>query len=272
MTNQEIVALYQDKSFKGRFIGNYLKAKSSTSSFWSESEAEQQWLTVFNMLAAAHSSADPSPIHKVSKTELMASMLYVSETGLSFRKEDKEIYLYTECADGRHHILKTRLGYKGMMRIVMGTGLFRYISVELVLQGDTFSWLGQEKAPVFVSAGPVKNRDVECGFVGFKYLDGDRLYFKIDGDELLQIERASKAHAAIAYGDESSSLYSTPWRHRMLAIAVWRNAYNRLRQVVIFGSALSQSMIDQQGNVEFKPESPPDFLDKFGAVDRSNAA
>lgn len=272
MTNQEIIALYQDKVFKARFIGNYLKAKSSTASLWTESEAEQQWLTVFNMLGAAHTNAGLSPINKVSKTELMASMLYVSETGLSFRKEDKEIYLYTECEDSRHHILKTRLGYKGMMRIVMGTGLFRYISVELVLQGDTFSWMGQEKAPVFVSAGPVKERDVECGFVGFKYLDGDRLYFKIDGDELLEIERASKAHAAITCGDESSSLYSTPWRHRMLAIAVWRNAYNRLRQVVTFGSALSQSMIDQQGNVVFKSESLPDVMDTFAAADRSDAA
>lgn len=262
MKNVEIIELYKNDGLKKAFVANYCKAPYSANAKWTEHQAEQQWLEVFKMLSAGFSDKTQPQIHLASRAELISSILYVSEAGLSFSKSDKEVHLDVEFGPRNHLELKTRLGYKGMLRIAMGTGFFKYITTELVLEGDTFSWLGQSKAPVFVSAGPVASREVVCGFVGFKYKDGDEFYVKIDRDELLEIERSSKAFSALAHGSEDGSLYSTPWRYRMLTIAVWRNAYNRMREIIIFGSARSMAQLDETCAVQL-PVETDEFMSVF---------
>lgn len=266
MKNQEIIELFKNAALKEQFVSNYCNAPFSANSKWSVLQAEQQWVEVFKLLSTAYSDSTQIPIYLAPKADMIASMLYVSESGLSFRREDNEIHLGLDYSTPNQPQLKTILGYKGMARITMGTGFFKYFTTQLVMAGDTFSWLGQEERPVFVSAGPSANREVVCGFVGFKYKDGDQLYIKVDGSELLEIERASLAFTTISKGSDESSLYLTPWRLRMLEIALWRIAYNRMRSVVLFGSVRSQSKVDVDGNVMIAQE--PDvqsFMDVFGA-------
>lgn len=268
MQNHEIVALYKDKEFKAVFIANYTKAKSTANSFWTTTEAEAQWNHVFNLLAEAYTNHELTPIHLGSIADLRVCMAYVSETGLSFDKQNNEVHLVLEYGNG-HPELKVRLGYKGMMRIAMASGLFKYIFVELVRDGDTFHWYGSHKEPVFVSPGK-SNRPVLLGFVGFKYIDGDTLYFKVDGEELLEIEKQSKAYAKLSKGTDQDSLYNTPWRDRMFEIAVWRTAYNRMRQVVAFGTLASRSNVDENCNVEIKPDELTGFMKTFGITQEAS--
>ena len=268
MQNQEIVSLYKDKEFKGRFIENYLKAKSTANSHWTETEAEAQWNHVFNLLAEAYNNPELTPIHLGNVSDLRVCMAYVSETGLSFEKSRNEAHLVLEYSNG-HPELKVRLGYKGMMRIAMASGLFKYIFVELVREGDTFFWHGAHKEPVLVSPGK-SGRPIVLGFVGFKYIDGDCLYVKVEGHELLEIEKQSKAFTEITKGSDESSLYNTPWRERMLEIVVWRTAYNRMRQVVAFGTLASRSNVDEKCNVEIKPEELNGFMKTFGITQEAS--
>lgn len=265
MKNQEIIELFNNKSLKEKFISNYCGAQFSTNSKWTESQAEQQWIELFKLLSSAYSDNTLVPIYLAPKVDVIACLLYVSESGLSFRKEDNEIHLSLDYKNPSKPELKTILGYKGMARITMGTGFFKFFTTQLVMSGDTFSWQGQEERPVFISAGPSVDRKVVCGFVGFKYKDGDHLYIKVDGSELLEIERASLAYTAISKGSEETSLYLTPWRLRLLEIALWRIAYNRMREIVLFGSVRSQSKVDAEGNVMIAKEPDVEgFMAVFG--------
>lgn len=265
MKNQEIIELYNNVSLKEQFITNYCNAPFSANATWSVAQAEQQWIELFKLLSTSYSDNTLIPIYLAPKADMIACMLYVSETGLSFRKEDNEIHLGLDYSQTNQPMLKTILGYKGMARITMGTGFFKFFTTQLVMSGDTFNWLGQEERPVFVSAGPAADREIVCGFVGFKYKDGDHLYIKVDGSELLEIERASLAYTAIAKGSEDTSLYLTPWRLRLMEIALWRIAYNRMREIVLFGSVRSQSKVDAEGKVMIAQEPDVEsFMDVFG--------
>lgn len=265
MKNHEIIELYNNASLKEQFIANYANAPFSANAKWSASQAEQQWVELFKLLSSSYSDNTMIPIYLAPKADMIACMLYVSEAGLSFRKEDNEIHLGLDYGQTNQPALKTILGYKGMARITMGTGYFKYYTTQLVMSGDTFNWLGQEEKPVFVSAGPAAEREIVCGFVGFKYKDGDHLYIKVDGSELLEIERASLAYTAIEKGSENTSLYLTPWRLRLLEIALWRIAYNRMREIVLFGSVRSQSKVDAEGNVIIAQDAEIEsFMDVFG--------
>ena len=267
MQNHEIVALFKDKEFKAKFIENYTKAKSTAKSNWTVTEAEAQWNLVFALLAEAYKNPELTPIHLGSVADLRICMAYVSETGLSFDKRNNEVHLVLEYLNGKP-VLRVRLGYKGMMRIAMSSGLFKFIFVELVREGDTFAWNGANKEPVFVSSAR-SNRAVQLGFVGFKYIDGDCLYLKVDGHELLEIEKASKAYTEITKGSATDSLYNTPWRDRMFEIAVWRIAYNKMRQVVSFGTLASRSKVDEQSNVQINTEELEGFMETFGIAKKA---
>ena len=263
MNNQEIIQLYNNDKLKQQFIKNYCSASFSANAKWSAQQAEQNWTDLFKQISAAYSDKSLTPIYLASKQDMIASMLYVSETGLSLNPHDKEVYFRIDYAEGGRAELKTGLGYKGMTRIAMGTGFFKYITTELVFEGDTFNWQGQDVRPYFMAAGPSTNRPLQCAYVGFIYKDGDGLYIKLEADELLEVERASKAYLEITAGTDADSLYNTPWRKRLFEIAAWRLGYNRMREIILFGSVRSQAKIDLAGNVNLEAAAPDDFMSVF---------
>lgn len=249
MTNNDIIALYKNAQLKTEFINNYTKAKFSPQTYWTERQAENQWATIFSMIAEGLSSQTMPQLHLASKYDLISALLMISEKGLSFDKKDKQIYLYVEFSEQQIPQLKVVLGYKGMQLMCMRTGLFKYLTSELVFQGDTFTWRGEATPPEFESAGSTENRKLSCGFVGLKYKDGDWLHFKMESAELEEVERAARAASYMQTGSEENSLYSTPWRNRMLKIALWRNAYNWVRSSALAADSSSWLEIDQTGHV-----------------------
>lgn len=249
MTKNDIIALYQNTQLKAEFINNYTKAKFSPLTYWSVRQAENQWATICSMIAEGLSNQTLPQLHLAAKSDLISALLMISEQGLSFDKKDKQIYLYVEFNEQQIPLLKILLGYKGMQLMCMRTGLFKYLTSELVYQGDKFTWRGESTPPEFESAGSPGNRKLACGFVGLKYRDGDWLHFRMDAEELEEVERAAKAASYMQTGSEENSLYSTPWRNRMLKIALWRNAYNWVRSSALVAESSSWIEIDRTGHV-----------------------
>lgn len=260
---QQLVALYRDNDFKAQFISNYLSAKCSSNANWTLSLAQLEWTNAFNILANDLGDGYRPAVSQAPISKIRSAFLRVSELGLSFNPETKEIYLHGALDSHNNVTLNTCLGYKGMQKLVMNTGSFQYFTTELVHEGDTFNWMGSQDKPVFVSSGKTAGMDLICGIVVFTYRNGSVLSYKMDAEELLAIESADLERHQQQFGSAGYSLYSGPWRNRMLKISLWRNAYNELKHILMASANMPLLNIDNYGVFSDEQEVNDDFLNAF---------
>ncbi|WP_240224575.1 recombinase RecT [Rheinheimera hassiensis] len=263
-SREELIALYKDAEFKANFINNYLAAKCSANAKWTLERASAEFTHAFNLIAS-HTGDEYRPgVSVCNIKQIRRALLTISEIGLSLNPREKEVYISTHVEQTGLPVLKTTIGYKGMQKLVMNTGSFQYFTVELVYEEDTFTWLGGQDKPVFVSScRPSADSKLVCGIVVFTYKNGTYLSYKMDAEEILEIERADLQRCLEVFGSSGASLYSGPWRNRMMEIAVWRNAYNGLKHILM-ADGLSPSLNMSEDGSLIIDDTPHDaFLDKF---------
>lgn len=248
---QALIGLYKDQSFKAQFISNYLNSASFTYSC-SEAFANQEYMNAFSLISG------DQQLSLCNVDRIKSAFLKISEMGLSFDKSEKHVHLSALQIGFNKFDVNIVIGYKGTQRLVMETGKFDYFYTQLVHEGDDFHWLGPNESPGFSSSGDTSANRLICGFVVFIYSNGNTLAFKMDGHELEQVanDDRNKAHT---YSDQS--LYDTEWKNRLFEISLWRNAFNRQKEILLAGTSGAQ--FSEDGNLNLDDTSGVINEDQF---------
>jgi hypothetical protein len=182
--------------------------------------------------------------YQVDWESVKQTVLLSAEYGLSFDARSKEAYIEVQSSPDNQQILTFQLAlkYNGMKhRLVKACGV-RMLTTEVVYENDTFEWRGQWKEPLYIMAN--EKSDMQCCFGMVKLKNGDIMAYKLDKEELLELERADIERAAAIYNDPNASFYMSPYRKRMFEIATLRYLYGQLISMFDEDSGM-------EGNSEF---------------------
>ena len=239
----ELVALYKDETFKAEFIANYINAGIS------KYTAQAEFTHAFNIIANdLGSGTNRPPLSTVRMDSIKQAMLVVSEQGVSFNPENKEIIFCGAINDRSVAYAEIILRYRGMYTLAMRSKNVRSVAIELVYEKDSFTWLGSDEAPVYASTVTKDQGSMLCGFVSIKLNNGAVASHKMTHNELLAVEAQSLQYEADMTGSTDGSLYNTPWRERCLKAVLWRSAFNLLKNTFLANAGSLESAGDNTGN------------------------
>ena len=226
--NAEIVALYKDETFKSEFIANYINAGIS------KYTAQAEFTHAFNIIANDFGSGpNRPPLSTVNMNSIKQAMLVVSEQGVSFNPENKELIFCGAISEREKPYAEIILRYRGMYTLAMRSKNVRSVAIELVYEKDSFTWLGSDEAPVYASTASKDQGAMTCGFVSIRLNNGAVASHKMTHSELLAVEAQSLQYEADMTGSAEGSLYNTPWRERCLKAVLWRSAFNLLKNTFL---------------------------------------
>lgn len=160
---------------------------------------------------------------------LRHAVLQIAEEGLSLLPASKHFYFTVELPEyAKIPQLYARLRKRGIYHLVCNSPNYEQFTLDLIHQGDTFKWKGQNEQPVYESSPENMRKPLVGAWCRYKEKGAPEQYYFIDGEP---IEKKGEDKTAL---DPSSE---NPWvrfpRITKEAEAL-RMAFNALNPIYLF--------------------------------------
>ncbi len=235
-----VLNLYKDADLKECYKLNFKNA----SGVISDALLNTEWNHSFRYLVEnINHPFDPAlSLSKVNPIHLRMALLELSALGLSLNQNSKQAYISTEYSTSGKLLPKLIIGYRGMQELIFRTKKIKNFAVQLVRDGDNFTWFGATEAPIFSSTLNNVDKAIIAGFVKFEFWDGCIFCVSMTGIELNTIADEQVKKQIDMYGNADNCLYAGAWRSLMLTICLRRFAFKeiesflRQRDIVLYST------------------------------------
>jgi hypothetical protein len=168
-------------------------------------------------------------LFNIESEVLRYAILQVAEEGLSLLPASKHFYFAVELPDyARVPQLYARLRKRGIYHLICNSPNYELFTLDLVHQGDTFKWKGQNEKPVYESSPENMKKPLVGAWCRYKEKGMPEQYYFIDGGP---IEAKGEEQTALDPSTEN------PWvrfpRITKEAEAL-RMAFNALNPIYLF--------------------------------------
>ena len=233
-----LLSLYNDEELKTLFIEQFSAASHVTDPLLLKSE----WSAAFRYLTENQINSFNCEMSLCHVNPIYIRMMLVefSNLGLSLKSEKKHAYISTAFSTTGVLHPKIIIGYRGMQELLFRTKKIKNFAVQLVHQGDNFTWFGANESPIYSSTLNNSHLPIIAGFVKFEFWDGCIFCVSMTGEQLNFIADEQINRQIQTLGHAEGNLYTGAWRSQMLTICLRRYAYRevesflRQRDITLF--------------------------------------
>lgn len=239
--SKRIIELGKDDGFKSQFINNYLKTGES------QYMAETQFVSAFQTIIMNNSSNDivQEPALYCAQVEsIKRVLLTISSSGLLIDPKKKEVALFTSRSVSGEPFLDFILCYRGMYKLVGLSERVLSSCVEIVYEGDTFEWSGENQMPKYMMNLNHDKNKIVAGYCAFQMANGVVLAHMMSGDEIEELVTHSIEATRSVGGN--SDMWTSAWKGRCIKSKIFRSAFNFYRASLLDNKAMIKSMTDEE--------------------------